>query len=115
MAKTLRVNIRTGLIALGNERRIHSDANDVVAGRHDGLSVATVQNEILSSQRETIGVGPTGGNTLVARNADGPTTPELPFARRHATNGNRIRIGIQHAEPTFRCTPNLSGARIDQL
>lgn len=115
MAKALRIDVRTRFTARGFERRIDGDANDVIARRHCRLSIATIQNKVLPGERESISVGPTRGDALVARNADRATATEFSWTRRNATDGHRIRICVEHAETAFGRAPNLARAWVDQL
>src|SRR3712207_8356059 len=46
------------LALLGDEGRIDRHANNVSARRDDGLSVASVEDEELTGEREAVGVSP---------------------------------------------------------
>src|SRR5215207_385179 len=51
---------------VGCVRRIYFNAYCISAGRNDGLAIATVQDEVLATQFEDVGIGPAIGNALVA-------------------------------------------------
>src|SRR5215213_6039490 len=115
MAETLRIDVRTSFAGLSHKRRIHSDANDVFTRRYDRLAIATIQNKVLSGESKAIRVGPTRSDTLVSGNIDCAAVVEFSCTWRRTTDRNGIRICIEHAEPALCRTPNLAGARIDEL
>src|SRR5215213_6090350 len=115
MTEALGVNIGARFVLLGYEWRVHGNAYDVVSGRNDRLTVATIEHKVLPGECEAIGVGPARCHTLVSGNADATAVPKFSFTRRHSTDGNRIRIRVEHAEPALCRSPDLARARIDEL
>src|SRR6185503_16433068 len=55
-----------GVLAVRLVGRIGGDADDVVAGRDDRLTVAAVEDEVLAAEEEAVGVGPAVADALVA-------------------------------------------------
>ena len=115
MAETIRVLVGTRLTVCRDERWVDRDADYVRPGRHWILPVAAVQYEILTCEREAIGVSPACTDSLIAGNVDGAAVPKLPGAWWHTTDGDRIRVRIQHAKTALGCTPDLARCRIDEL
>jgi hypothetical protein len=113
MTETLRIDIRTCFTGFRPEWWIHSDANDIVSWRHNGLPITTVENKVLSSKCESVSVGPTRGDSLISGYTHSAATPEFSFTGWITTDRSRNRIRIQHAEATLRCAPNLTRARIN--
>src|SRR5260221_13274455 len=57
-------------VGRGRERRVHRDADDVVSGGPNPLAITPLQNEIPSTQEETLSVSPSIADALVARKCD---------------------------------------------
>src|SRR5256885_16373999 len=49
-------------------RGIHFDADDVIAGRDDGLAIRAVQHEVLAAEPFHIGIAVIHADTLIAGN-----------------------------------------------
>src|SRR6266853_2854766 len=102
-------------VGRGRERRVHSDADDVVSGWHNRLAITAIKNEILSTQEETVRVSPAMADALVAGNADRAAISKLRTPRRLGAVSGGNWIGIQHAEPLLGCLPDKSCGRLAQL
>src|SRR5262249_53831176 len=69
------------------EGRIHGDANDVIARRDGRLAIAAIQNKELSSQEESIRVGPPVADSLIARDSHRAAVSELRALRLLSAGG----------------------------
>lgn len=103
-----------GLVTNRNESWIDCNANDVVPGRHYRLSVTTVENEILTAELPNIGVRPALAYALISRNAWSSAAQKLAVVVIWA-GVSAILLKVNHAEPAFSRTPDLSRHRIDQF
>src|SRR5215510_4218281 len=110
MAKSLVVQIRTGLTRLSHKPWVHRDANDVVSGRNRRLSISSVQNKILTPELPDVSVRPPDADSLVTRYGG------FSGRRRRATGQivavviRGARIGliflyVDHAEASFGGAP----------
>ena len=54
-------------------------------------------------------------DSLVSRNADQTAAPEVRWPGRSSRQRRGRRVGVQHAESTFRCAPNLPCRGVDQF
>src|SRR5262245_54241387 len=95
--------------------RIHRNADDVISGRYYWLPISAIQNEVLSTQEETIRIGPPGADALIARNSDRTARTELMIFRRNTVEPVGIWVGVQHAKAALSGLPNETGFRINEL
>ncbi len=97
-------------------RRVHRDPQHVRARRDRGLAIATVQDEVLPSEKEDVFVRPADADALVAGNADAATGLVDPRARRDVVADRwRCRVRVDHAEAALRGAPRDPRGRIDEL
>src|SRR5258708_7937459 len=74
---------------------IDLDFNCIDARRHDGLSVASVEHEVLSAEFEDVGIGPAGTDPLEAVRGQAAAASICPAP----VAGVRVeRIRVEHAE-----------------
>src|SRR5262245_12531608 len=109
-----RICIPARFTGLGNEAGIDGDPNDVVARRHRILSIAAVQNEVLTAEEPNVLIRPAGDDSLVSRHTDATTSTKLRLTRGYDA---QIACGldVDHAESALGHAPNLPGGCADQL
>src|SRR5439155_20845542 len=101
-ARMVRIREPAWLARSRDEPRIHSDPNDVVPRSHRRLAVAAVENEVLSAEREEIGVRPAVADPLIAWNADQTAAAKVRRSWRRIRQRCWRWIRVQDAEATFR-------------
>src|SRR5262249_50177497 len=107
VAEAARSDVGTRLSGRGRERRVHGDANEVVAGRHRRLPVAAIEQEVLAAKLPNVHVGPALADALIPRNADGAAAREVPLVVGIACE-ELVFLDVDHAEAAFGRSPHES-------
>src|SRR5258707_8611024 len=102
-------------VGRGRERRVHSDADDVVSGWHNRLAITAIKNEILPTQEETVRVSPAMADALVAGNADRAAISKLRTPRRLGAVSGGEPVRIQPADPLLSCLPHKTRGPRDEF
>src|SRR5918992_3536228 len=85
---------------------------DDVRPRWDvGLAIATVEDEVLTTQEPPVGVRPTLAHTLEPMRLGRAAAPVRPTP---VTSPRVVRVSVEHAEAALRRTPHLACSRLDQ-
>src|SRR5947207_3483370 len=97
------------------KRRIHCNANGVLAGRNRRLPIPSIQNEKLAAQEEAVGIRPAMADSLVPCNPNRSAVSELRTLGLLSAGRRGSWIGVQHAEALLGSFPHKTGPRINQF
>src|SRR5438874_7716597 len=114
-ARMIRISVTARLPVLGHISGIDRHSNHIVSGWHYGLTIATVENKVLTAEKESISVRPARTDPLIAGNANCSTGTKFVIFRRHSIQPIGIGIGIQHAKTALRSLPHGPCLWIDEL
>jgi len=106
--------LRVEHLGIRHERRVDGYSNNVLTGRNRRLTVPSIQQEVLASELPHVHIGPSFTDALIAWNARGAATQEVP----RVVIGSRIRavlLDVDHAEAALCRLPYKPSYRVDEL